>query len=66
MASYIMVCEGISERAYLQRLQSFLDDQTAGWPVPLRFIPRLPIGSDGSEQGGGFYKDVIRCYKEQS
>ena len=65
MASYIMVCEGISERAYLQRLQSFLDDQTAEWPVPLRFISRLPTSRDGSEQGGGFYKDVVKCYKAQ-
>ncbi|MBM4164092.1 MAG: hypothetical protein FJ222_06595 [Lentisphaerae bacterium] len=66
MPSFIMVCEGRSERAYLQRLQSFLDNQTLAWPVPLRFIPLLPSGRDGSEQGGGFYKDVVKCYKDQS
>jgi len=65
MPSYIMICEGFSERAYLQRLQSFLEAQTGEWPVPLLFIPRISVGTDGSEQGGGFYKDVVRCYKAQ-
>jgi hypothetical protein len=33
----VIVCEGESERAYLQRLQSFLQPQTPD-PVPLRFV----------------------------
>lgn len=65
MPSFIMVCEGRSEFAYLQRLQSFLDDQTQGWNVPLRFIPQVAVGADGSEQGGGFYNNVVGCYKAQ-
>lgn len=65
MPSYIMVCEGFSERAYLQRLQSFLDAQTEDWSVPLRFIPKLPVNSDGDENGGGLYTNVTRCYKQQ-
>jgi len=65
MPSFIMVCEGRSERAYLQRLQSFLDDQTECWPVPLQFIPRLPVGGDGSEQGGGYYTNILRCFKSE-
>lgn len=65
MPLFIMVCEGRSERAYLQRLQSFLDDQTECWPVPLQFIPRLPVGGDGSEQGGGYYANILKCFKSE-
>ena len=65
MPQHIIVCEGRSEFVYLQRLQSFLDSQTGDWNVPLRFIPQLPIGSDGSEQGGGFYNVVVKFYKAQ-
>jgi hypothetical protein len=42
---HIIICEGESERAYLQRLQGFLDDLPLpdGEPfdTPLRFIPAL-------------------------
>lgn len=65
MPSYIMVCEGRSEFVYLQRLQSYLDTQTADWPVPLRFIPKVPVDSGGEENGGGFYKNVDKCYRQQ-
>jgi hypothetical protein len=65
MPTYIMVCEGYSERAYLQRLQSFLESQTRSFEVPLRFIPKLPETSDGDENGGGFYWNVSSCYKQQ-
>lgn len=63
MPHYIMVCEGRSEYAYLQRLQSFLEAQATDWDVPLRFIPKIPLHPDGSEQGGGFYRNVSSCYK---
>jgi len=65
MPRYIMVCEGYSERAYLQRLQSFLDSQTRNFEVPLSFIPKMPVNSDGDENGGGFYGNVTRCYRQQ-
>jgi hypothetical protein len=43
--SHIIICEGESERAYIQRLQGFLDDLPLpdGEPfaTPLRFIPNL-------------------------
>lgn len=65
MRSYIIVCEGRSEYAYLRRLQSFLDAQTEVWPVPLLFIPQIPENSDGDENGGGFYTNVSRCYRQQ-
>ncbi len=65
MQQYIIVCEGRSEYVYLQRLQSFLELQAAGWCVPLRFIQRLPKNADGDENGGGFYTNVTRCYRQQ-
>ena len=65
MPLFIMVCEGRSERAYLQRLQSFLDNETECWPVPLQFIPRLPVGGDGLEQGGGYYANILKCFKSE-
>lgn len=65
MPQHIIVCEGRSEYVYLQRLQSFLDAQAEDWSVPLRFIPKLPVNSDGDENGGGFYTNVTRCYRQQ-
>ena len=65
MLQYIIVCEGRSEFVYLQRLQSFLESQTGGWCVPLRFIQKLPTNADGDENGGGFYTNVTRCYRQQ-
>lgn len=65
MPSFIMVCEGRSEFAYLQRLQSFLDSQASDWNVPLQFIPKIPANPDGGEKGGGFYRNVSRCYRQQ-
>lgn len=47
---YIIVCEGESEWAYLQRLQSFLDQQPldTGFEPPLRFIaPRQAVAKNG-------------------
>lgn len=46
MKRYIVVCEGRSEFVYIQRLQSFLDEQSTGWDVPLKFMP--------IDNGGGF------------
>jgi hypothetical protein len=60
MPQYIVVCEGRSELVYLQRLQSFLDAQTGPWDVPLRFIPKVPAAA-----GGGFYRNIINCYKDE-
>lgn len=49
---YIIVCEGESERAYLQRLQGFLDDQELPpntFETPLRFIgPVSALAKTGS------------------
>lgn len=49
---YIIVCEGESEWAYLQRLQSFLDQQPmpdGGFEPPLRFIaPERVIVKNGA------------------
>ncbi len=49
---YIIVCEGESEWAYLQRLQSFLDKQPLAdgtFETPLRFIvPEKVIVKDGA------------------
>lgn len=49
---YIIVCEGESERAYLQRLQGFLDDQALPpntFETPLRFIaPVSALAKTGS------------------
>jgi len=49
---YIIVCEGESEWAYLQRLQAFLDDQELPphtFETPLRFIvPKRVIVKSGS------------------
>ena len=63
MRHYIIVCEGRSERVYLQRLQSFLESKTDEWNV-LCFIPQTPAKSDGAEMGGGFYANVVKCYKQ--
>lgn len=49
---HIIVCEGESEWAYLQRLQSFLDDQPSpmgGFEPPLRFVvPERMVVETGS------------------
>ena len=49
---YIIVCEGESERAYLQRLQGFLDDQALPpdtFETPLRFIgPESALAKTGT------------------
>jgi hypothetical protein len=49
---HIIVCEGESEWAYLQRLQAFLDDQevpAGAFEAPLRFIgPEHAIAKTGS------------------
>jgi len=49
---HIIVCEGESEWAYLQRLQAFLDDQEVppgAFEAPLRFIgPEHAIAKTGS------------------
>lgn len=49
---HLIVCEGKSERTYLQRLQSFLDQQEvqgSGFETPLRFIaPKRVIVKTGT------------------
>lgn len=50
---YIIVCEGESEWAYLQRMQSFLDQQplaNGAFETPLRFI----VPKRGIVKGGSF------------
>lgn len=52
---HIIVCEGESEHAYLQRLQSFLDAQPipgGAFEAPLRFISK----DEAIAQGGSFAK----------
>ena len=53
MKRYIIVCEGFSEQAYLQGLQSFLDRKTGEWPVPLQFSPKMAKNSDGTDNRHG-------------
>ena len=65
MKRYIVVCEGRSEYVYLERLQSFLDSQATAFDVPLHFHPCKRNNADGSECGGGFYKSVVTCYRQQ-
>ena len=66
MKRSIVICEGRSEFVYIQRLQSFLDEQsTSGWGVPLQFFPRMAKNPDGSDKGGGDYKNVVSGYKAQ-
>lgn len=56
MKRYTVICEGRSEFVYIQRLQSFLDEQsTTGWSVPLRFMP--------IDNGGGFYGNIVSGYR---
>lgn len=57
MKQYTVICEGRSEFVYIQRLQSFLDSQFAGWSVPLTFRP--------IDNGGGSCGTVITGYKKQ-
>ena len=65
MPQYIVVCEGYSERAYLKRLQSFLDKMAPEWPVPLQFIPIMAKNPDGTDKGGGNYSNVTSCFRQQ-
>lgn len=59
---YIIVCEGASERAYLQRFQSFLDRQpllSDTFETPLKLIaPRRAIA------GGGKFSILKKRYAE--
>jgi hypothetical protein len=64
MRQYIVICEGRSEYVYLERLQSFLDSQAESWDVPLKLFPKIARNPDGSEKGGGDYKNVITGYKD--
>jgi hypothetical protein len=51
---HIIVCEGESEHAYLQRLQSFLDSQPlpqGSFEPPLRFIGPMPAIAKGGAFG---------------
>ena len=57
MKQYIVICEGRSELVYIQRLQSFLDEQSTGWDVPLKFMP--------VDNGNGSCGKVISGYKKQ-
>ncbi len=60
MKQYIVICEGRSEYVYLERLQSFLDNQSESWDVPLKFLPKITC-----ENGGGDYKHVVSGYNGQ-
>ncbi len=57
MKQMILICEGRSEFVYIQRLQSFLDEQSTDWDVPLKFVP--------GDAGGGSYGKVISRYKTE-
>lgn len=46
------MCEGASEKAYIQELNRYLEEED----IPLRFIPR--------PSNGGQYTPVVRKYKE--
>jgi len=48
----IIVCEGASEKAYIQELNRYLEEED----IPLHFIPR--------PSNGGQYTPVVRKYKE--
>lgn len=57
---HIIVCEGNSERAYIQSLQRFLESLPAAgdsWGVPLQFIT-----SNGHVANGGHYTQLKKCY----
>jgi len=49
----IVICEGPSERAYLQELNRYLAEEA----IPLHFIPR--------SSNGGQYAGVVKKYKEE-
>lgn len=59
---HLIVCEGESEWTYLQRLQSFLDDQVVpagAFETPLRFIgPAHAIAKNGS------FGKLVSTYKK--
>ncbi len=48
----IIVCEGASEKAYIQELNRYLEEED----IPLHFIPR--------PSNGGQYSPVVQKYKE--
>jgi hypothetical protein len=60
MSRYIIICEGQSEHAYLQRLQSFLDSKDENWTQPLQFTPICESTSNG------YYDTVVATYRRQS
>lgn len=47
----IVVCEGASEKAYIQELNRYLEEED----IPLHFIPR--------PSNGGQYASVVKKYK---
>lgn len=49
----IIVCEGASEKAYIQELNRYLEEQD----IPLHFIPR--------PANGGQYAHVVRKFREE-
>jgi hypothetical protein len=46
-------------------MQSFLDQQADSWDVPLKLFPKIARNPDGSEKGGGDYKNVFTGYQDQ-
>jgi hypothetical protein len=48
----IIVCEGASEKAYIQELTRYLEEED----IPLHFIPR--------PSNGGQYSPVVKKYRE--
>jgi len=60
---HIIICEGASERIYLQRLQSFLASQPARdgmFSAPLQIIP-----PSRAQTGNGRYSSVVRNYRKR-
>jgi len=68
---YLIVCEGQSERAYLQRLQSFIDNQPVvegAFEPPLQFIApyRLVAKSGACDKLISLYKKTKKENKNSS
>lgn len=61
---HVIICEGKSEVVYIERLQSFLDQQPLRQGVfetPLRFIPK----PNPNGVGGGKYSQAVAKYKKE-
>jgi len=66
---HIIIHEGLSERAYLQALQSFLEKQPLdGWKIPLRFIfpKNARVGNGKCANVLSTYRNVYKENKRES